>query len=125
MPGLTLFEGSIAAETTLGLVVKREFDTDLPIILAIDGDVLRLTVDEAAKLANAGRRIEKAFKVEAPKAGSVFRHKIAFESGDIAVFELGVADPIGVYLERVGASPAARARCSDRMSASEEWSRFD
>jgi len=102
MPALTLFEGRISdAATTLGLVVKREFDTDLPIILAIDGDVLRLTVDEATKLANAGRRIEKAFKVEAPKAGVVFRHKIAF---DIAVFELGVADPIGVYLEWAGSA---------------------
>ena len=51
------------------------------IALVVDGDTLGLTLDQAAKLARAGERIEKTlFKAkEAPKESStVFAYKLRF-----------------------------------------------
>ncbi len=93
---------TIADETTaLTLAVRRALDNaELPIALIIDGDALALTLDQAAKLAKAGERIEKTlFKSkEAPKESvAVFDHKIGLPSGEISVFEIAiVADPLGV-----------------------------
>ena len=82
-------------------MARRDLDDEAtPIALVIDGDTLKLTLDDAARLALAGERIEKAlFKAkEAPKVSSaVFAYKLAFADGTVAPFELAiVADPIGV-----------------------------
>jgi hypothetical protein len=95
-----LFEGQVAdATTAIALVVRRAFDVDRPFVLSIDRDTLTLTLDEAARLSKEGWRIEtRLVKGEAPKAAAVFQHRIAFENGDISVFELGAADPTGIYV---------------------------
>jgi hypothetical protein len=95
MPSITLFEGSIAT----ALIVRHDSEA-LPIVLKIDGDALRPTLDEASKLARAGERIERAlFKsTQAPKESvAVFQHKIGFPDGTAGAFEIRIAiDPIGV-----------------------------
>ncbi len=102
MTTLSLFDGSISdATTAITLIVRRDLDNaECPIAVTIDGAALLLTLDQAAKLAKAGERIEKTlFKSkEAPKESvAVFAHKIGFPSGEISVFELAIeADPLGV-----------------------------
>lgn len=104
MSSLTLFDGSISdGATALTLTVRRDLDnSELPVAVIIDGDTLALMLDQAAKLARAGERIERAlFKsTQAPKETSTaFAYKIGFGDGTVGAFELGiVADPLGVAL---------------------------
>jgi hypothetical protein len=103
MTTLSLFSGSVSDGTTaLTLAVRRNLDSDLPIALIIDGDELGLPLDQAAKLALAGDRVERTlFKArEAPKESTtVFQRTIGFPDGTVSTFELGiVADPPGVSL---------------------------
>jgi len=99
MPSITLFEGSVNDQvTTLGLKVWRELDREDPFVLEFDGDPLRLPIDKAARLALAGRRLERELKSKEPKAGAVFQHNTAFADGTVATFEFGLVDPIAVYL---------------------------
>jgi len=102
MTTVTLFEGSLSdATTTLTLVAQRDLDNEAtPLAVIVDGLTLGLSLDDAARLARAGERIEKAlFKAkETPKESStVFAYKIGFTDGATAPFEIAiVADPLGV-----------------------------
>jgi hypothetical protein len=98
---ITMFQGAISdAATTLALTVQR---ADSSIIFTIDGDALPLTVDEAARLARAGVKLEDAlFRSRRPPKDDalVFEYKIHIPDGKIALFELGlVADPPGVSFQ--------------------------
>ena len=66
-----------------------------------------MTLDEAERLASAGRRIEgrldcSARQGVAPRAEPFFRRKIDF-GNEAVTFKLGIAaEPVGVYLEWAG-----------------------
>ena len=66
-----------------------------------------MTLDEAERLASAGRcvedRLERAARQGvAPKAEPFFRRKIDF-GDEVVTLELGIAaEPVGVYLEWAG-----------------------
>jgi hypothetical protein len=98
---ITMFQGAISdAATTLTLIVQR---ADSSIIFTVDGDALPLTVDEAARLARAGVKLEDAlFRSSRPpkEDALVFEYKIRLPSGRITPFEIGItADPPGVSFQ--------------------------
>ena len=102
--GLVLFDSSIEG---LSLVAARSFDHDLPFSLELDRAEWRMTLNEAERLASAGRRIEDrldraARQGVAPRAEPLFRRKIDF-GDEVVTLELGIAaEPVGVYLEWAG-----------------------
>ena len=75
--------------------------------LELDRAEWRMTLDEAERLASAGRRIEgrldcSARQGVAPRAEPFFRRKIDF-GNEVVTFKLGIAaEPVGVYLEWAG-----------------------
>ena len=100
MPTVTNLPVSISEGMgSLEFVLSRDLNGpgECPITLSIDGDRLGLTLDQAAKLAMAGRKIEAALASKEPKAAVVFEYKIGFPSGEISSFEIAVEiDPLAV-----------------------------
>ena len=99
MPAITNLPVKISdGAGSLEFVLSRNLDGgECPITLSIDGDRLGLTLDQAAKLALAGRKIEAALASKEPKAAVLFEHKIGFPSGEVSSFSLAVeTDPLAV-----------------------------
>lgn len=105
MAGVTLFEGWIGdVAGSISITVEQDFAGDFPFTISFDGEAWELSLDDASRLASAGRRIEyrldyAARRGVAPKAEPFFRRKIFF-GDEMVIFELGVGvEPPAVYLE--------------------------